>query len=161
MSRRCYLRAAQGVNVMAMPTRDSDPAPIPNQPLPLRVDWHDMRGWGATSGVHMRKSILASVMGLALVGVAACAGGPTGPVDVRGVVTEVQVSEDGQRVTSIVLRTESGDVLALALGDRIDPTIWDAKHLEGHLRLGETLGFTIGVTYTGEEGERVAIQLIE
>jgi hypothetical protein len=109
----------------------------------------------------MRKGVLALVMGLALIGVAACTGDPIGPVDVRGVVTEVQVSEDGQRVVSIVLQTESGDDLALVLGDLIDPAIWDAKHLDGHLRLGETLGFTIGVTYTEEEGERVVIELIE
>ena len=108
--------------------------------------------------MHMRKSVLTSVIGVALIGVAACMGGPT---DVRGIVTEVLVSEDGQRVVSIVLRTESGDDLSLALGDGIDPAIWDAKHLEGHLRLGETLGFTIGVTYTEEEDERVAIELIE
>jgi len=56
------------------------------------------------------------------------------PVSARVLVTEVQVSPDGDRVESITIRTDEGNVLHLRLGDNIDPAMWEPLHLQSHPR---------------------------
>ena len=83
------------------------------------------------------------------------------PVSARVLVTEVQVSPDGDRVESITIRTDEGNVLHLRLGDNIDPAMWEPLHLQSHQGLGESLGLKIGVTYVRMSDGLVATELTE
>ena len=65
-------------------------------------------------------------------------------------MTAVQVSEGGQRVGSIDVRTEDGKELSLELGEEIDTAFWSPQHLQAHEALGN-LGIQIGVTYNPDE----------
>lgn len=58
---------------------------------------------------------------------AACGGGseaadPREPVSARVIVTDVQVSADGERAESITVRTYDDKEIAMRLGDNIDPS---------------------------------------
>ena len=102
-----------------------------------------------------------------LVFVAGCGGGsdsppPTGPVSVRVIVTDVQVSaDDDERVESITVLTDDGEEMKIRLGEGIEPADWDPNHLLLHVGLGESLGLKIGVTYVRTGETVVATQLSE
>ncbi len=101
-----------------------------------------------------------------LVVLAACGGGseaavPQEPVSARVIVTDVQVSADGERVEYITVRMDDNKEITMRLGDNIDPAVWGPPHLLTHAGLGKSLGLKIGVTYV-ETGESVvAIELTE
>ena len=84
-----------------------------------------------------------------------------GPISVRAIVTAIGLSNDGLKVETITIRTDEGDVLSLRVSDEIDPTVWSPVHLEGHIQLGQGLGFTIGVLYQGGSDQKVAVELSE
>ena len=95
---------------------------------------------------------------------AACGGGseaaaPREPVSARVIVTNVQVSADGERVESIRVRTDDDKEIAMRLGDNIDPAIWGPPHLLSHAGLGKSLGMKIAVTYVETSETVVAIEL--
>ena len=97
---------------------------------------------------------------------AACGGGsetavPQEPVLARVIVTDVQVSADGERVESITVRIDADKELTIRLGDNIDPAIWGRLHLLSHAGLGKSLGLKIGVTYVQTAESVVAIELSE
>ena len=84
------------------------------------------------------------------------------PTTARVIVTEVQVSPDGDRVESITIRTDGGKDLQMRLGENIDPAMWEPLHLQSHQGLDESLGLKIGVTYVRmSDGELVATELTE
>ena len=87
--------------------------------------------------------------------------GSEGPISVRAIVTALELSNDGLKVETITIRTEEGDVLSLRISDEIDPTVWSPVHLEGHIQLGQGLGFTIGVRYQESSDQKVAVELSE
>ena len=99
--------------------------------------------------------------------VAACGSGAGPPLDLstpvaaRVVVTGVELTPDGVRVDWISVRTESGDTYRLKIGSNIEPSDWDPKHLQSHQSLGESLGFTIGVTFAEGEAGLTALELVE
>ena len=105
------------------------------------------------------------VVGLVVAVAAACGGGPpldlSTPVTARVLVTGVELAPDGGRVDWISVRTESGDTYRLRIGPDIESSDWDPKHLQGHQGLGESLGFTIGVTFVEAEGVLTALELVE
>ena len=68
------------------------------------------------------------------------------PISARVIVTNVELSTDGDRVESITVRTDDGRELPMRLADDIDPAAWAPGHLQSHQGLGE-LGIKIGVTY--------------
>ena len=84
-----------------------------------------------------------------------------GPISVRAIVTALELSNDGLKVETITIRTDEGDVLSLRISDEIDPTVWSPVHLEGHIQLGQGLGFTIGVQYQDSSDQKVAVELSE
>ena len=101
-----------------------------------------------------------------LVVLAACSGGseaaaPREPVSARVIVTDVQVSADGERVETITVRTDDDKELSMRLGDNVDPVIWGPTHLLSHAGLGKSLGLKIGVTYVETSESVVAIELTE
>ena len=100
-----------------------------------------------------------------LVALAACGGSeaaaPPEPVSARIIVTDVQVSADGERVESITVRTGDDKELTLRLGDNIDPAIWGRLHLLSHAGLGKSLGLKIGVTYVQTAESLVVTELTE
>ncbi len=69
------------------------------------------------------------------------------PTTARVLVAEVQVSSAGDRVESITIHIDDGNVLNLRLGENIDPAMWETLHLQSHQGLGESLGLKIGVPY--------------
>ena len=79
----------------------------------------------------------------------------------RVIVEEIQLSADDQRVEYIMVRTEDGNQLTLRLGDEINPLAWTPQHLQSHVGLGKSLGFTIGVKYIETNEGQVATQLSE
>lgn len=83
------------------------------------------------------------------------------PVTARVLVTGVALDANGNRVDWISVRTESGDTFRLKIGPAIEPSDWDPKHLQGHQGLGESLGFTIGVTFAEGEDSLTALELAE
>ena len=85
---------------------------------------------------------------------------PEGPVTVKVIVTDVQVSDGGERVESMTVRTEDGMELSMRLSDDIDPTLWGPSHLLGHIQAGE-LGIQIGVTYMRTPDGTIATELSE
>ena len=87
--------------------------------------------------------------------------GSEGPGSGRVFVEQMEVSPDGQRVESIMVRTEDGKELSLRLSEEIDPVVWSPQHLEAHVQLGKELGFTIGVEYTETDEGRIATRLSE
>lgn len=97
---------------------------------------------------------------------AACGGNPgnlisQGPVSDRVIVTDVQVSADGERVEYITVRTDDGKELSLRLGVDIDPEMWLPPHLLSHIGLGKSLGLKIGVTYVRTSESIIATELSE
>ncbi len=80
---------------------------------------------------------------------------------VRAVVTKVNVSAEGARVVSIAVRTEAGDELTMRLSESIDPALWAPRHLQAHMRLGQTLGATIGIKYIQTPEAKVVTELSE
>jgi len=97
---------------------------------------------------------------------AGCGGGsespsPSGPVSARVIVTDVQVSADGNRVESITVFTDDGEELTMRLGEEIDPAMWAPPHLLSHAALGESLGLKIEVTYIHTTDSLIATQLLE
>ena len=114
----------------------------------------------------MYKSTLICLILVLVVVVAACGGstqdGVTDePTTARVLVTEVQVSSDGDRVESITIRTDEGIDLQMRLGENIDPAMWEPLHLQSHQGLGESLGLKIGVTYMQTPQGIVATALFE
>ena len=89
---------------------------------------------------------------------AACGGSPQGLVSTRVIVTAIVVSEDGQRVESIDIRTADDEELTLELSDGIDPAAWSPEHLQGHVGAGQ-IGIQIGVKYSSDS--MVATELFE
>ena len=113
--------------------------------------------------VPWRRFCVASILLLVW---AACGGGsqaaaPQEPVSARVIVTDVQVSADGDRVEAITVRTDDGKELTMRLGDNIDPANWGPPHLLSHAGLGKSLGLKIGVTYVQTAESVVAIELLE
>ena len=111
------------------------------------AEMRDARFLGlARVSIKLFKSILICsilfLMGLLV----ACGGSTQEPVSARVIVTNVEVSIDGDRVESITVRTDAGRELPMRLSDGIDPAAWAPAHLQGHQGLGE-LGVKIGVTY--------------
>ena len=97
---------------------------------------------------------------------AACGGNPAnsisqGPVSARVIVTDVQVSDDGEKVEYITVRTEDGKEFSLRLGEDIDPEMWLPPHLLSHVGLGKSLGLKIGVTYISTSGTMIVTELSE
>jgi len=84
-----------------------------------------------------------------------------GPVSVRVIVTDGQVSADGEKVEFITVRTEDGKELSLRMGEDIDPEMWRPRHLLSHVGLGKSLGLKIGVTYVQTSESAVATVLTE
>ena len=116
-------------------------------------------------GVAIRAPLLCMIP-ILLVVLAACGRGseaavPREPVSARVIVTDVQVSADGERVESITVRTDDDKEIAMGLGDKIDPAIWGRLHLLSHAGLGKSLGLKIGVTYVETSESVVAIELTE
>ena len=87
--------------------------------------------------------------------------GSEGPVSVRAIVTAIELSEDGLKVETITIRIDEEDELSLRISDEIDPTVWSPVHLQGHVQLGQGLGFTIGVRYQDSSDQKVAVELSE
>lgn len=83
------------------------------------------------------------------------------PVSARVVVKAVTVSSEGDRVESITVLTDDGEELTMPLDDGIDPLIWGPRHLQGHIQIGETLGFKIGIRYVKTRDGTVVIELNE
>lgn len=113
--------------------------------------------------VPWRRFCVASILLLVW---AACGGGsqaaaPQEPVSARVIVTDVQVSADGEKVEYITVRIDDGKELTLRLGDNIDPANWDPLHLLSHAGLGKSLGLKIGVVYVQRPDAVVAIKLTE
>ena len=84
---------------------------------------------------------LGSIPILMLV-VAACGGNSQEPISdepisARVIVTNVELSTDGDRVESITVRTDDGRELPMRLADDIDPAAWAPAHLQSHQGLGE------------------------
>ena len=90
-----------------------------------------------------------------------CSTVPQEAVSARVIVTDVQVTADGERVAAITVRTDDDKELTLRLGDNIDPAIWGRLHLLSHSGLGKSLGLKIGVTYVQTAEAVVAIELTE
>ena len=101
---------------------------------------------------------IASLAVVLLVVSAACGVSPQGLVSTRVIVTAIVVSEDGQRVESIDIRTADGEELTLELSDGIDPAAWSPEHLQGHVGAGQ-IGIQIGVKYSSDS--MVATELFE
>ena len=106
------------------------------------------------------------VLSVLLVLSAACGGDSgslisQGPVSDRMIVTEVQVSDDGERVEYITVRTDDGEELSMRLGEDIDPEMWMPPHLLSHVGLGKSLGLKIGVTYVRTSESIIATELSE
>ena len=83
------------------------------------------------------------------------------PVSARVIVTDVQLSDDGETVESITVRTEDGSEVPMRLSEDIEPNIWGPPHLLGHVQTGKALGFKIGVTYVQTPDGTVATELSE
>ena len=101
-----------------------------------------------------------------LVVLAGCGGGseaavPQGPVSASVIVTDAQVSADGERVEYITVRTDNDKEVTLRMGNDIDPEIWGPPHLLTHAGLGKSFGLKIGITYVEESGSLVVIDLTE
>lgn len=112
------------------------------------------------------KAPLLCVIPILLVVSATCGGNseaaaPREPVSARVIVTDVQVSADGERVEYITVRIDDDKELSLRLGENIDPAIWGPSHLLSHAGLGKSLGLKIGVTYVQTAESVVAIELTE
>ena len=95
-----------------------------------------------------------------------CGGGsdspsPMGPVSARVIVTDVQVSADGNRVESITVVTDDGEELTMRLGEGIEAAMWGPPHLLSHAGLGKSLGLKIGDTYVRTTNSVIATQLSE
>ncbi len=69
------------------------------------------------------------------------------PVSARVAVRAVEVSAEGDRVKSITVLTDDGKELTMILDDTIDPAMWGPRHLQGHIEVGRTLGFKVGIEY--------------
>ena len=67
----------------------------------------------------------------------------------------VEISGDGETVSSITVRTQEGQESRLRLGDEIDPLVWSQRHFQGH----QQKRTQIGVKYKSDE--KVAIELFE
>ena len=111
-------------------------------------------------------SLRIGTISILLTVLAACGGGseaaaPREPVSARVIVTDVQVSADGERVVSITVRTDDDKEIAMRLGDNIDLANWGPLHLLSHAGLGKSLGLKIGVTYIQTVESVMAIQLME
>ena len=116
--------------------------------------------------IRSLKYQLAIIVGTATVAAAACGGGeptvaetPTaaGPVSVRVLIVDVNVSDDGETVRSITLRTQEGEEFRLRLSDDIDPLVWNPRHLQGH----QQTRTQIGVTYLQTAEGKVVTELTE
>ena len=111
-------------------------------------------------------SFKIGTLSILLTVLAACGGGseaaaPREPVSARVIVTDVQVSADGERVESITVRTDDDKEIAMRLGDNIDLANWGPLHLLSHAGLGKSLGLKIGVTYVQTVESVMAIELTE
>ena len=112
-----------------------------------------------------RRTLICLIPVLMMV-VAACGGSSQDvvadePTSARVIVTGVQVSPNGERVESIIIRTDEGKYLQMRLGENIDPAMWEPLHLQSHQGLGESLGLKIGVTYMQTPEGIVATALSE
>ena len=100
-------------------------------------------------------------VGLAVLGMAAAACGgaeptvaetPTsaGPVSIRVLIVDVDVSDDGEAVGSMTLRTLEGEEFRLRLSDDIDSLLWSPRHLQGHQQTQTQIGVTYVETAEGK-----------
>jgi hypothetical protein len=97
---------------------------------------------------------------------AACGGDPRslisqGPVSASVIITDVQVSADGDKVEVITIRTDEGKEISLRLGEDIDLEMWRPQHMLSHVGLGKSLGLKIGVTYIRTSGTMIVTELSE
>ena len=83
------------------------------------------------------------------------------PVSARVVVKAIKVSAEGDRVESITFLTDDGKELTMPLDEGIDPAIWGPRHLQGHIQLGKTLGFKVGIKYIQTRDKNIVIELTE
>ena len=80
-----------------------------------------------------------------------------GPVSMRVLIVDVGVSDDGETVGSMTLRTQEGEEFRLRLSDDIDPLVWNPRHLQGH----QQTRTRIGVTYVETAEGKVVTELTE
>jgi len=114
------------------------------------------------NAVTLKKICAATVLLVVLAGCGGSSGAADqGPVTVTVVVTDAQVSADGQRVESITVLLDEGKERTMRLGDAIDPEIWGPPHILTHAGLGKEFGFKIGVTYIETPESLVVIELAE
>ncbi|MFQ5933738.1 MAG: hypothetical protein ACE5KI_03765 [Dehalococcoidia bacterium] len=83
-------------------------------------------------------------------------GGGGVTVSVRGTVTQINESSDGEKTESLVVEVD-GQELIILLGEEVDQGVWNPSHLKGHLFFEEA----IGIVYKRENGELIAVELSE